>query len=471
MKNKGLYIILILSILLLGSLIYINYFTSEMHFTGAEEEETIEVLSKYKGDNLSVCYGNKIRCVKTEYKTIGSVDPNKVGTYNIVYEAKHKNKKYTFKKTVKVVDTVNPELTVEGNFDHVCPNGTVSNVKLSATDNYDGDISSKIEYVLKGGKMTYIVSDSSGNKAIKEFDATINDNEMPSIILKGSSTMYLMVGTKYTEPGYTAIDVCDGDLTKDVVVSGGVDTSKAGSNELSYVVKDSSGNTQIAKRKIVVYNRNNAQVGSVTGKIIYLTFDDGPCAYTPRLLDILAKYNAKVTFFVSAQYPSYLYVLEREHNEGHTVALHSYTHKYDQIYASVDAFMNDFNRMQAVIKQYTGSEAKLFRFPGGSSNTVSRKYSPGIMSVLTTKLESEGYRYFDWTISSGDAGGTTSSDKIVQTVINAVGENKANVILMHDIKSYTVDSIERIVQWGLANGYTFLPLTENSPVVHQKVNN
>ena len=133
--------------------------------------------------------------------------------------------------------------------------------------------------------------------------------------------------------------------------------------------------------------------------------------------------------------------------------------------------MNDFNRMQAVIKQYTGSEAKLFRFPGGSSNTVSRKYSPGIMSVLTTKLESEGYRYFDWTISSGDAGGTTSSDKIVQTVINAVGENKANVILMHDIKSYTVDSIERIVQWGLANGYTFLPLTENSPVVHQKVNN
>ena len=471
MKNKGLYIILIFSILLLGSLIYINYFTSEMHFEGAQEEETIEVLSKYKGDTLNVCYGNKIRCVKTKYIIRGNVNTNKLGTYNITYVAKHKNKEYKFNKIVKVVDTTTPQLIVEGKFDHVCPNGNVSDVKLSATDNYDGDISNKIEYKLNGNKLIYKVVDSSNNETIKEFAATINDNEMPSLVLKGSSTMYLVVGSKYTEPGYTAVDICDGDLTKSVAVSGGVDTSKAGTNEISYVVKDGSGNTQIAKRKIVVFNKNNAQVGSVTGKVIYLTFDDGPGAHTARLLDILNKYNAKVTFFVAGQFPGYHYLIAREYNEGHTVGLHTYTHRYDQIYTSVDAFMNDLNRIQDVVVAQTGKKATLTRFPGGSDNTVSRKYSVGIMSILTTKLESEGYRYFDWTISSGDAGGTTSSDKIVQNVINSVGENKANVILMHDIKGYTVDSIERILQWGLANGYTFAPLTMDSPVVHSRVNN
>lgn len=471
MKNKGLYIVLIFSVILLCSLIYVNYFNNIMYFNGVKENEIIEVFSKYKETKLDVCYGNKLRCKKVKYEVKGTVNTDKLGSYTVTYIAKHKKQKYTFNKKVEVVDTTKPQLTVEGNFNNVCPNGKVSDAKLSAIDNYDGDISDKIEYKFNNNKMNYKVTDSSGNQTTKEFDVTINDNEKPSILLKGSQNMYLVVGSTYTEPGYTAVDVCDGDLTKNVIVSGGIDTSKPGINEITYTVKDTNNNTTIVKRRIIVFERNNAQIGSVSGKVIYLTFDDGPCVYTPRLLDILAKYNAKVTFFVTGQYSSYHSIIAREYSEGHTVGLHTYTHNYEQIYSSVDAFMNDLNRIQDVVVAQTGIRSTIIRFPGGSSNTISRKYSPGIMSNLTSKLESEGYRYFDWTISSGDAGGTTNSDKIVQNVINSVKENQANVILMHDIKSYTIDSIERIVEWGLANGYTFAPLTMDSPVVHQKVNN
>ena len=133
--------------------------------------------------------------------------------------------------------------------------------------------------------------------------------------------------------------------------------------------------------------------------------------------------------------------------------------------------MNDLLAVQNKVKEHTGIESRIIRFPGGSSNTISRKYRMGIMSEISKKVEELGFRYFDWTIASGDAGNTTSSDKIVSNVTNSIKEGQLNVVLMHDIKSYTVDSVERIIQFGLANGYSFAPLTMDSPVCHQKINN
>ena len=164
-------------------------------------------------------------------------------------------------------------------------------------------------------------------------------------------------------------------------------------------------------------------------------------------------------------------MLKREADEGHTVGLHSYTHNYGLIYSSVDSYMEDLLRVQEKVREYTGIESKIIRFPGGSSNTISRKYKTMIMTDLTKKVEEIGFRYFDWTIISGDAGDTKDSNQIVENVISRIKENEVNVVLMHDIKPYTVDSIERIIEYGLANGYTFAPLTMESPVVHQKVNN
>ena len=122
------------------------------------------------------------------------------------------------------------------------------------------------------------------------------------------------------------------------------------------------------------------------------------------------------------------------------------------------------------VTRITGKKSTLLRFPGGVSNTVSRKYKSGIMTQLAKEVEAQGYAYFDWNISSGDAGGTTDPNVEYKNVINSLSKKRGNVILMHDIKKHTSLAIENIVKYGLDNGYTFKVLT-NDVVCHQRINN
>ena len=471
MKNKALLFIIIISFSLLFSLFYVNYYSLNLYAKNFDKKVDVEVFKKYKNKKETFCYGNRLKCKKIRYKVTGFVDTKKVGSYKIKYEAKYKNLRITKIKTIKVVDKVKPELDVEGTFTNVCPNGKNDNVKITANDNYDGDISSNVKYKIVGNKIEYKVSDSSGNTTKKKFDVTILDDEKPNIILNGGNTIYLGENKEYKELGYVATDNCDGDITKKVVVAGTVNTKKAGNYEIIYRVLDERNNETIMKRIVKVFKTNNYKPGEIGAKTIYLTFDDGPGPYTERLLEILAKYNVKATFFVTGYNNNYNHLLKRENDEGHTVALHSYTHDYKTIYTSVEAYMDDLLKIQNKVKEYAGIESKIIRFPGGSSNTISRRYKMGIMSELTSKVEELGFRYFDWTILSGDAGNTKDPNKIVENVTGNIKEGEVNVVLMHDIKSYTVDSVERIIEYGLANGYTFAPLTMDSPVVHDKVNN
>ena len=205
-------------------------------------------------------------------------------------------------------------------------------------------------------------------------------------------------------------------------------------------------------------------------KIIYLTFDDGPGPYTAKLLDILKKYDVKATFFVTGAGDNSL--IAREYTEGHTVALHSYTHDYSYIYSSIDNYFEDLYNIQARVKNITGSTATLVRFPGGSSNLVSARYDGGIgiMSRLSEELPARGFTYFDWNISSGDAGGATTSSEVYQNVINALSPNYS-VVLQHDIKDFSVDAVEDIIKYGKANGYTFKKLDAGSFTAHHGINN
>jgi peptidoglycan/xylan/chitin deacetylase (PgdA/CDA1 family) len=127
--------------------------------------------------------------------------------------------------------------------------------------------------------------------------------------------------------------------------------------------------------------------------------------------------------------------------------------------------------VQYRIKRITGSETRLVRFPGGSSNTVSRRYSSGIMTTLTNDLINKGYKYYDWNISSGDAGSTTSPDGVYSNVVSQLSHDKVNMVLMHDIKWYTRDALRRIIQYGKNNGYTFERITYETPMIRQRVNN
>ena len=218
-------------------------------------------------------------------------------------------------------------------------------------------------------------------------------------------------------------------------------------------------------------NFENTYIPPKSSGTIYLTFDDGPGAHTARLLDILKKYNVKVTFFVTGAGDDAL--IAREYNEGHAVGLHTFSHNYAYVYSSINNFFADLYKIQTRVKNITGHTSYLMRFPGGSSNTVSARYDGGtrIMSKLTREVENRGFVYFDWNITSGDAGGATNSTTVYQNVVNRIKEGGNSVVLQHDIKGFSVDAVERIIKWGLNNGYTFKKLDMDSPTAHHGVNN
>ena len=205
------------------------------------------------------------------------------------------------------------------------------------------------------------------------------------------------------------------------------------------------------------------------GGVIYLTFDDGPGAQTPRLLEILAKYDAKATFFVvNTPFAS---TITQIAEGGHALAMHTATHDFAKVYASEKGYFADLEKIESVIEEYAGYRPRILRFPGGGSNTVSRKYCAGIMTTLTQRVQEKGYLYYDWNVDSDDAGSARTAEEVYRNVINGCTTRTSSIVLMHDIKPYTIDAIEDILIWGLANGYTFEAITEETPQVHHRVNN
>ncbi len=209
------------------------------------------------------------------------------------------------------------------------------------------------------------------------------------------------------------------------------------------------------------------------GKICYLTFDDGPSDNSLKILNILARYNVKATFFVTNHKYSKIEYVKQIHAAGHTIGLHTQSHNYAQIYSSVDAYFADLNAISAKVKELTGVESKVIRFPGGGSNAVSKKYSTGIMSTLTRKVTEMGYTYFDWNVDSGDASGSLSASKIARNVIQSAKNKNSICVLMHDAvgKTTTVDALPAIIEGLTAQGYTFRPLTQDSYGYHHNVKN
>ena len=226
--------------------------------------------------------------------------------------------------------------------------------------------------------------------------------------------------------------------------------------------------------EIAISEENDVEetyIPPVSNGTIYLTFDDGPGAHTARLLDILKKYDVKVTFFVTGSGDDAL--IAREYNEGHAIGLHTFSHNYSYVYSSMDNFFADLYKIQNRVKNITGYTSYLMRFPGGSSNTVSARHDGGarIMSKLAKEVTARGFAYFDWNVSSGDAGGATDSTTVYYNVVNRIKVGGDSVVLQHDVKGCSVDAVERIIQWGLANGYTFKKLDMASPTAHHGVNN
>jgi peptidoglycan/xylan/chitin deacetylase (PgdA/CDA1 family) len=209
-------------------------------------------------------------------------------------------------------------------------------------------------------------------------------------------------------------------------------------------------------------------------RMVYLTFDDGPSANTPKILNILKEHDVKATFFVVGYGESYHKYMKDIVNDGHKIALHTYSHDYAKIYKSDEAYFEDLNKLRSRIKDLTGAEPDIIRFPGGSSNTISKNHSQGIMTRLTKEVVARGFRYFDWNIDSGDANrASVPASEIVSNVINQTGSKKVCNVLLHDMnaKSTTVDALSDIIKFYREKGFIFDVLTSVAPGAHQTINN
>lgn len=179
---------------------------------------------------------------------------------------------------------------------------------------------------------------------------------------------------------------------------------------------------------------------------VYLTFDDGPSSNTGAILDILAQYDIKATFFVTGKTQEYYLPLYRRIvEEGHTLGMHSYSHRYNEIYASKQQFAEDLESLQEFLYDTTGVWSRFYRFPGGSSNRV----SDVPMEELTEYLTEENIYYLDWNVSCGDATGRNlRPQQIADNVTEHVGKYHTAVVLLHDAsdKTSTVEALPLIIE-------------------------
>lgn len=434
---------------------------------------TVEVFDTYTDSGATAEYQGKN--VTNKLSVSGDVDTSKIGDYIIEYSFVAGKHKYKAERTVHVVDTVAPQMALNGD-----ENCTVSSLELfndegaTATDNYDGDISAQIKTEIKklsdaAYDVIYTVADTSGNTASVTRHLEIKDIVPPVITLNGGNVSVLLGGV-YNDPGFSAKDDLDGDITDKVSVSGNVDTSVAGAYTLTYTVTDAAGNTATAKRTVTVYVPNDPSCSRIC-----LTFDDGPSNdVTIRILDILKQNDVKATFFICNYSDDKIPILRRMIDEGHSIGIHGYSHDYAKIYANDDAFINNINSLRDKLKNDTGYTTDLMRFPGGSSNKVSKKYNSGIMTRLTKRVTADGWRYYDWNVSSGDASGNNiPAYKLIANFKSEIKKGRTNVILCHDISSKrtTADALQSMIDYGKANGYVFSAIDGGTPQCHHGVNN
>lgn len=190
-------------------------------------------------------------------------------------------------------------------------------------------------------------------------------------------------------------------------------------------------------------------------KIIHLTFDDGPSEKTGQVLDLLDQYGIKATFFVTyTEKPEIKKYYREIVDRGHTIAVHTASHDYKKIYSSVEAYLEDFDKIYQMIYTETGVRPTIFRYPGGSLNL--KNYAAG--EAIKQEMDRRGFVYYDWNVSSGDGGKQATEDSILQWVTQGVSKYHESVVLMHDTRTPTVAVLPELLKQLSQMDCVFEPL-------------
>lgn len=197
-------------------------------------------------------------------------------------------------------------------------------------------------------------------------------------------------------------------------------------------------------------------------KVIYLTFDDGPSIITNKVLDILKENDVKATFFlIGNQIDGFEDTVKRIHNDGHSIGLHTYTHKSKRIYSSGDAFIKEMVQCREKINEVIGMSPNIIRFPGGSRKHLSEAY--------LNKLHSCNFKIYDWNVDTTDGlTPKTSPDRLYRQATKDSEKISNIILLMHCdyMHKNTCKALPKVISYYKNQGYEFKPITENTPELY-----
>lgn len=198
-------------------------------------------------------------------------------------------------------------------------------------------------------------------------------------------------------------------------------------------------------------------------KTAYLSFDDGPSHRTCEILDILAKEDIKATFFIVGETITEegKECLKQMAQQGHTLGLHTYSHNYKKLYSSVEAFLEDYDKLYQMIYEITGIKPNIFRFPGGSTNT----FAKNIKKEVILEMERRGFTFYDWNVSAEDSVGKPTAYSIMKNIRKDYSRFHYPVLLMHDseMNSLIVSLLPQIITELKDSGYIFDTLDNRAP--------
>lgn len=198
-------------------------------------------------------------------------------------------------------------------------------------------------------------------------------------------------------------------------------------------------------------------------KVAYLSFDDGPSENTYKVLNTLQEYDVRATFFIigSEIDKKSEDALIRMVNEGHTIGIHTYSHMCNEIYCSIERYLDDFNLVYEQIYDVTGKRVNLYRFPWGSNNSYGRH----MKSALIDEMERRGFTCYDWTVDSKDSNGRPSASTILRNIKRDIKQQNQPIVLMHDssINNTTIKLLPDIIEMIRDMGYEFDTLDHREP--------
>ena len=197
-------------------------------------------------------------------------------------------------------------------------------------------------------------------------------------------------------------------------------------------------------------------------KIIYLTFDDGPSIITDKVLDILKENDVKATFFVIGnQIYDFENTVKRMHIEGHSIGLHTYTHKFKLIYSNRNTFINEMLECRNIINKVVGIPPNIIRFPGGSRKRLSNEY--------IKKLHGYNFKIYDWNMEIADGiNPKISSDKLYRNATKNNENLSSIMLLLHCdyMHKNTCKALPKIIKYYKEKGYEFKTISEDTPELY-----